>query len=79
VCEEIGADKLIYQELDDLIAAVQKGNPDILHFDTSCFSHEYITGDIDDAYLERIEALRNDNAQTQSNAANFIIEMQNQN
>ncbi|MSR16624.1 MAG: amidophosphoribosyltransferase [Methylococcaceae bacterium] len=77
ICDEIGADKLIYQDLDDLIAAVQKGNPDILHFDTSCFSHEYITGDIDDAYLERIEALRNDGAQEQSNSANFIIEMQN--
>lgn len=76
VCDEIGADKLIYQELDDLIASVQKGNPDILHFDTSCFSHEYVTGDVDDAYLERIEMLRNDSAQTQSNAIN-IIEMQN--
>ncbi|CAG1771789.1 partial amidophosphoribosyltransferase, partial [uncultured bacterium] len=38
VCEAIGADKLIYQDLDDLIAAVQKGNPKIKHFDTSCFS-----------------------------------------
>jgi amidophosphoribosyltransferase len=77
VRQEIGADKLIYQNLDDLIAAVQKGNPEITHFDTSCFSREYITGDIDNDYLERIEALRNDHAKHGKEAANFIIEMQN--
>jgi len=77
VCTAIGADRLIYQDLADLIAAVGKGNPNIQHFDTSCFSHEYITGDIDDEYLERIEALRNDDAQNQRNSENFIVEMQN--
>ncbi|WP_446811043.1 amidophosphoribosyltransferase [Methylomonas sp. 2BW1-5-20] len=76
VCQALGADKLIYQDLDDLIEAVGRGNPDIKHFDTSCFSHDYITGDIDDAYLARIEALRNDNAQEQRNSSSFIIEMQ---
>lgn len=77
VGKAIGADRIIYQDLQDLIDAVRKGNPHIKHFDTSCFSKEYITGDIDDAYLEHIEALRNDHAQTQRNAENFIIEMQN--
>jgi len=77
VCVAIGADRMIYQDLEDLIDAVRKGNPDIKHFDTSCFSNEYITGDIDDAYLERIGALRNDNAQTERNRESFIIEMQN--
>ncbi|GAB6141780.1 amidophosphoribosyltransferase [Methylosoma difficile] len=77
VCTAIGADRLIYQDLDDLIAAVGKGNPEITHFDTSCFSREYITGDIDVNYLERIEALRNDAAQSGRNSENFIIEMQN--
>ncbi|MFA6163702.1 MAG: amidophosphoribosyltransferase [Methylobacter sp.] len=73
----IGADRVIYQELDDLIEAVRKGNPDIKHFDTSCFSNEYITGDIDEAYLERTEVLRNDSAQAARSSANSIIEMQN--
>ncbi|MGZ8135903.1 MAG: amidophosphoribosyltransferase [Methylococcaceae bacterium] len=77
VCQAIGADRLIYQNLDDLIDAVRKGNPAIKHFDTSCFSHEYITGDIDDNYLDHIEALRNDYAQGKRNSENFIIEMQN--
>ncbi len=77
VCEAIGADRLIYQDLEDLIEAVRKGNRDIQHFDTSCFSSEYITGDIDDAYLENVQALRNDDAQAKRNSENFIIEMQN--
>jgi amidophosphoribosyltransferase len=77
VCAAIGADRVIYQELSDLIDAVRKGNRDIQHFDASCFSKEYITGDIDDAYLERTEALRNDNAQAERNSENFIIGMQN--
>jgi amidophosphoribosyltransferase len=77
VCAAIGADRMIYQDLEDLIDAVRKGNPNIKHFDTSCFSNEYITGDIDEAYLERIEAMRNDSAQTERNSHNFIIEMQN--
>ncbi len=77
VCSAIGADRLIYQDLEDLVDAVRKGNQNIKHFDTSCFSHDYITGDIDDTYLQRIEALRNDDAQLRSNTENFIIEMQN--
>jgi amidophosphoribosyltransferase len=76
ICRALGADKLIYQDLHDLIEAVGRGNPGIKHFDTSCFSHDYITGDIDDAYLARIEALRNDNAQEMRNSSSFIIEMQ---
>ena len=43
ICKEIGSDKLIYQDLDDLIAAVKEGRTSIKNFDTSCFSGEYIT------------------------------------
>ncbi|MDD5460087.1 MAG: amidophosphoribosyltransferase [Methylococcales bacterium] len=75
VCTAIGADRVIYQELNDLIEAVRKGNPSIQHFDTSCFSNEYITGDVDDVYLERTEALRNDHAQTERNSQSAIVEM----
>ncbi|MEE9355638.1 MAG: amidophosphoribosyltransferase [Methylococcaceae bacterium] len=77
VCQAIGADWIIYQTLEDLIEAVGQGNPAIKHFDTSCFSSEYITGDIDDVYLKRIEKLRNDGAQSTTNTESYIIEMQN--
>ena len=76
VCEAIGADRLIYQDIDDLIDAVGRGNQNIKHFDTSCFTHQYITGDIDDAYLAHIEALRNDTAQEQRNSDSILPELQ---
>ena len=37
ICKEIGADKLIYQDLEDLVQAVKDGNKSIERFDTSCF------------------------------------------
>ena len=58
ICREIGADRLVYQDLDDLKAAVRKSNPDIQYFDASCFDGDYITGDITSEYLDEIEAAR---------------------
>lgn len=58
ICREIGADKLIYQGLDDLKAAVQKANRDISGFDASCFDGNYITGDITEQYLDEVESRR---------------------
>ena len=62
VCKTIGADKLIYQNLDDLIWSVQQGNPNIKSFDCSCFDGNYLTKDIDEPYLNNLEAQRSDNA-----------------
>jgi amidophosphoribosyltransferase len=58
ICREISADRLIYQDLDDLKAAVRKINPGITGFDASCFDGNYITGDITPHYLDVIESLR---------------------
>jgi amidophosphoribosyltransferase len=65
VAEIIGANWLIYQDLDALIESGSKGNPTIKRFDTSCFSGEYVTGDINKSYLDGLELLRNDNAKTE--------------
>ena len=62
---EIGADALIYQDLDTLKKAVQMLNPSIRHFETSCFDGRYITGDVTAEYLENIESAR-DNPTHQS-------------
>jgi amidophosphoribosyltransferase len=62
VCREIGADWLVYQDLDDLIQAVMKGNDAIKSFDASVFTGEYITGDIGNDYLIDLQASRNDAA-----------------
>jgi len=59
IAREIGADALIYQDLDALERAVRKVNPAITSFDTSCFDGRYITGDITPEYLARIEHVRN--------------------
>ncbi len=62
VCEFIGADWLVYQNLDDLVASSQEGNPDISRFECAVFDGNYVTGDVDQGYLDRVEALRNDDA-----------------
>ncbi|MGO3343774.1 MAG: amidophosphoribosyltransferase [Marinomonas sp.] len=61
ICELIGADKLIFQDLDDLIAAcVDEKHSEVREFDTSVFDGKYITGDITPEYLARLESARND-------------------
>ena len=63
----IGADKLIYQDLEDLVEAVKEGNPSIAQFDTSVFTGKYVTGDVDETYLTDLETLRNDSAKKTQN------------
>lgn len=60
--ELIGADRLIYQDLHGLIRSVRHDNSEITEFDTSCFSGEYVTGDVTPEYLSELESRRNDNA-----------------
>ena len=56
--DEIGADKLIYQSLDDLVASVKKYNTKIDEFDCSCFNGEYITDGITEDYLNNLRKTR---------------------
>ncbi|WP_049721976.1 amidophosphoribosyltransferase [Gilvimarinus polysaccharolyticus] len=58
VCKEIGADWLIYQELDDLVAASAEGADGVSEFDCAVFDGKYITGDVDKEYLDRIQNAR---------------------
>lgn len=60
VARVIGADWLIYQNTDDLVACAVEGNPRITRYECSIFDGDYVTGDIDDAYLERLSFNRND-------------------
>ena len=61
ICAEIGADKLIYQDLDDLISAVKESNPKIKSFDTSCFDGKYITEGVTSEYLNNLHSFRKNN------------------
>ncbi|AFJ03796.1 Amidophosphoribosyltransferase [Methylophaga frappieri] len=76
IAEELGVDKLIYQDLADLVAAINKKS-EVTCFDTSCFDGDYITGDIDADYLYYIDALRNDNSKQDNQKNNAIIELHN--
>ena len=60
VRQKIGADWLVYQDIDDLVACAREGNPDIEQFDCSVFNGEYVTGDIDNQYLDELHERRND-------------------
>jgi amidophosphoribosyltransferase len=62
ICEAIGADWMVYQRLDDLIAACTGDSTNAVTFDCSCFDGIYIAGAIDATYLDRLEAKRKDGA-----------------
>ncbi|MDH5765660.1 MAG: amidophosphoribosyltransferase [Gammaproteobacteria bacterium] len=72
IASEIGADWLIYQDLEDLIDAVHRGNRSIKGFDCSCFNGQYITNDVDDDYLQHIEAMRSDGAKKKNEADKLV-------
>lgn len=77
----IGADWLLYQDLEDLITCVNDVNPDIEGWECSVFTGNYVTGDVDEAYLNRLEALRNDENRFEGgnvdSADNGIIDLYN--
>ncbi len=54
VASEIGADLLVYQDLDALKAAVREANPRLVQFEASCFDGRYITGDVTTDYLSQL-------------------------
>lgn len=62
VARLIGADRLIYQDLEDLVRACLHHDSHIREFDTSCFSGEYVTGDVTPEYLDRLQQERSDQA-----------------
>jgi len=61
VAAEIGADALIYQDLEALKEAVRETNPKLASFETSCFDGVYVTGDVTTDYLTAIEQARDAN------------------
>jgi amidophosphoribosyltransferase len=66
VQELIGADRLIYLDLHGLVRSVRHDNSYIAEFDTSCFSGEYVTGDVTPEYLARLEQVRSDSAKVKN-------------
>ncbi len=77
----IGADWLLYQDLDDLVTCVSDVNENIDGWECSVFTGDYVTGDIDDAYLNRLDEARNDikrsGAANEAFTENGIIDLYN--
>ena len=78
IAEIIGADRLIYQDMDDLVRSVAAGNADLDKFEDSVFSGEYITADISASYLEQLELFRADAArEDRRRKENAVLELHN--
>lgn len=77
ICQLIGADGLIYQDLNDLIDACKDLNPAIERFDCSVFDGNYITGGIDQAYLDHLEKQRCDLSNNMGDSADCAIDLHN--
>ena len=58
---------MVYQDLEDLLTAVGE-HSEISFFDDSCFSGNYVTEDVDEAYFLHLEALRSDVAKAERQA-----------
>ena len=71
----IGADRLLYQRLDDLVEAVREGNPAIRQVDASCFDGNYVTGNVSDDFLESLAGSRNDAAKQNSGESLDVAEI----
>lgn len=74
IAEAIGADLIIFQTLPDLVHSARQWNPKIEQFDCSVFTGQYITGGVDESYLEHIENLRADKAKTKMQRAKEIVQ-----
>lgn len=74
VCQIIGADRLIFQDLDDLIDAVQDKHSPAKQFDCSVFDGKYVAGGIDEAYLQNLQQKRNDKAKNSKAGVQVIAD-----
>jgi amidophosphoribosyltransferase len=77
IAQDIGADKVIYEDLNDLVESVRQFNPEVKTFDTSVFDGKYITGDVDESYFNYIEGEREDSDDKSADADNESIGLHN--
>jgi amidophosphoribosyltransferase len=77
--QAIGADWLIYQDLDDLYESVRKRNPDIIDFDAACFNQKYVTNTVSNEYLKKQGLNRSDDQKSANDLDQTVIELHNTN
>ncbi len=64
ICDAIGADWLVYQDVEDLYDSAREGNPEVQEFEASIFHGNYVTRDVDESYLSRLRESRSDDAKS---------------
>ena len=69
ICQQIGADDLLYQRLDDLVASVRTDRSEVKSFDMSVFDGRYVTNNVSSDYLQAIGRKRNDSIREQKSFA----------
>ena len=72
LANDIGADELIFQDLQDLKDSITEAEPGLSHFDTSVFDGTYVTGDVTEEYLATLEKQRNEAAKHTEDVASHI-------
>ncbi|MBQ49475.1 MAG: amidophosphoribosyltransferase [Zetaproteobacteria bacterium] len=81
VAKKIGADWLVYQDLADLIESCSGGSKKIDTFECSVFDGEYLTGDVTEAYLQELEAFREQSYQNdedpQQGTDTMVVDLHN--
>lgn len=75
ICQEIGADGLVYQDIEALKRAVHVLNPALTRFDNSCFDGQYVTGDISADYLASVESARGKSAREESEGGQLDLNL----
>lgn len=77
---ELGVNKIIYQDLDDLLQAARECNPNLHEFEASVFDGKYITGPIEDEYFIHLAELRHDANKVKhvQEPQHFVLELYNQ-
>ena len=78
IAESIGADRLFYQRVDDLLKAVSIGPSPPSRFDASCFDANYVTGRVSKDYLDTLEQSRNDEARHKDLESDETMGLHNQ-
>ncbi|MCX8664350.1 amidophosphoribosyltransferase [Gilliamella sp. B2840] len=78
IAKDIGADKLIFQNLSDLIDSIKILNPSIKHLECSVFNGKYITDGIDDTYLSSLKINRNNKIKSTSSKESENLEIYNE-
>ncbi len=75
ICREIGADRVIYQDLESLKKSVRQVNPGVCNFESSCFDGHYITGDVTASYLASIESQRDGKKAQESESTSTQLDL----